>query len=158
MKWQCWVPLWRHRERSVSLSLLPGPDPPYWDHQEIINWQIFLSNFEAFKRVECEPMPCDMTACYANLIIITPQGLYFTEMMENFENKLVISVGAVSLCYSTAWLREAPSHWQLNFQFLSLFLILRGLTASYFCSAQPSASFPNQSGCVGWEWASQITL
>ena len=55
-------------------------------------------------------MPCDMTACYANLIIITPQGLYFTEMMENFENKLVISVGAVSLCYSTAWLREAPSH------------------------------------------------
>ena len=53
-------------------------------------------------------MPSDIVAWYTNLIIRTKLALYFTEMMEKFENKLVISVGAVCLCYTTAWLREAP--------------------------------------------------
>ena len=86
----------------------PGPDPPYCNNLEIINQKIFLSNFEAFKPVICQPMPSDIVAWYTNLIIRTKLGLYFTEIMEKFENKLVISVGAVCLCYTTAWLREAP--------------------------------------------------
>ena len=138
------LPLLRSSQARVSLSLTARLCPPCCTIQQNIESQIFSSNFEAFKAWLSPALPSDLSRERAKLIMITPGVEYQGDMREKFENKLVTSVGAVSLCYTTASRREAPSRPELQLQFLSLFRIFPIPSPPYFSPPGSSASFHNR--------------